>query len=85
MPHSQPPDLDGPAIRHVHGDDSRESIRRKKKLVFIRYKRFMRIGSNLQFAFLSALRGSQEGVQFGNLLSDSRESGDPRESVNRFA
>ena len=54
----------------------------------------MRIASNLQFAFLSALRGSQEGVQFGNLQAiranqaicanlsiDSRESGQSRKVV----
>ena len=67
--------------------DSHESIRRKTP-IFIACERFARIASNLRFAVLaprSAIR-KRNGISSGTLIrNDSRESGDSRESANRFA
>ena len=94
------PNLDGPAIRNANRGDSRESIRRKKKNIFITCERFARIASNLRFAIFSPPPPSpirNKGVRFSNpetirenqairanLRIDSRESGHLRSKTPRL-
>ena len=54
--------------------------------MIITLERFARITFNLRFAILTdPKRDSQKKAQFGNPHAISRESGDSRESANRFA
>ena len=66
--------------------DSHQSIRRTNPIL-IRRKRFARIASNLRFAVFPPRSAIRKEGPFGNPESsnDSQESGDSRESANRFA
>ena len=71
-------------VRKANRGDSREPIRSKKNLYFLKCERFAQIASNLRFAIFSPRKhDSQErGVQFGN-PDTTRENQAIR--ANRFA
>ena len=58
----------------------------RKQPIFITCERFVRITSNLRFTIFSPpKRDSHKGGSVWGPRNDSRESGDSRESANRFA
>ena len=81
----------GPAIRNANRGDSRESIAQidSQKNLYFRNVRAIRapIVSNLRFAIFSPseARFAKKRGSVREARNDSRESGDSRESANRFA
>ena len=81
------PYIDGPAIRNANGRVVRRIDSRKKtQTIFMTFKRFARVTSNLRFESsvpCNAIRKKRGSIQEPSGVS--RKTGDARESVNGFA